>query len=453
MASLREKWLALQVRLNPDSPPASLDVYIRPPKSFGEDIVLDLEEQPGGRLKFLLIGPRGGGKSTELRKIADLLRKTHQVYPIDLDRSGVSALNVSAFDLLYLSGVALLRGLRDEVSSLLYEALIKAYTDNSQADILALGDKKAAIEGVASFLEKTGDTLAAASAAAAFTTVVGIPAGIAAATASITASRAAATGARLLAPRTPVIPESSPRGLALQGACAHIVGVVRQQNKDRPVAVVIDGLEKMNGQAGSRFREIFENTRLLANAPWSYVIAAPPCTMTQTYSVDGTLGYSTKIVWGFPPPSQEGPATELVNLLESRIFHGGLDPKQVEDGGLSTIAQQSGGLPRSAISILRRAIKYMLRAGEERLSNAHITEACNDEAESLGLGLDDHRLKVLQEVQRRAVLPSDDEAPTLFADGRIIAYPPERRRGLPVFRVHPLLRDAVEEYRQRTARE
>src|SRR5690606_27723841 len=83
---------------------------------------------------------------------------------------------------------------------------------------------------------------------------------------------------RLLSDARKRVSEASPEGRKLQAACKNIAGDVRACPGALPICVLMDGLEKMNGEANERFNEVFCRTRLLADAQWSAAIAAPPST-------------------------------------------------------------------------------------------------------------------------------------------------------------------------------
>lgn len=63
------KWRKLLQDLEPNVP-ATRELYIKPGTSPANKIVQILLAAPGSFPKFLLVGARGGGKSTELRAIA-----------------------------------------------------------------------------------------------------------------------------------------------------------------------------------------------------------------------------------------------------------------------------------------------------------------------------------------------------------------------------------------------
>jgi hypothetical protein len=242
-------------------------------------------------------------------------------------------------------------------------------------------------------------------------------------------------GLRLLSRPSGVVAESSPQGRSLQEIADQIARTVRSKDNNLPICVLIDGLEKMNGEALERFRQMFEQTRLLADMRWAALIAAPPSTLTETSSVDGR-GYYTKPVWGFGPDHLDS----LRELLARRFRDAQVDPeREVVQGGLSLIAEKSGGLPRHAIMMARAAVIRAMGENAPALTQKHIDGGVGEVARSLGRGLTADHIDILKIVMKTEKLPKGERAATLYADGRILAYPPPPSSAIPRFAVHPLL--------------
>jgi hypothetical protein len=398
-----------------------MKLYVKPGTSCAEDVAKNFLADTSAFPKYLLVGARGGGKSTELRAVKMGLAGKAICAEVDLDRSNVNASAVTAYDLLYVSALALLRHLPTEQSKPLYEQLASTYAGQSHKK--ELGSFSEALSGLAGFADTA---VKVAASVPVFTD----------ASPTLTAAGAGmgmvATGLRLL--QSPgVIAETSPKGRSLQEICVKIAHAVRTKSSELPLCVLIDGLEKINGEASERFRQVFEQTRLVADTPWAAVIAAPPCTLTQTSSIDGR-GFITKPVWGFGPDDLKN----LETVLTRRFQDCDLDPaKTIVAGGLTRIVEASGGLPRYAVMITREAVVQALEAS--MLEENHISAGISAVAASLGRGLNADHLHILSRVADTERLPGDEGAATLFADGRILAYAPRPPSSLPRFVVHPLL--------------
>ncbi len=420
--SLEQRWRTLLSYLRPEAPPPDMALYVKPRRSCAEEVVRKLLADPEAYRKFLLVGAKGGGKSTELRAISQRLRSKMTLAEVDLDRSGVLAAAVSAYDLLYISALALLKRLPENEAQGLYDELSLRYAGGDTTARQGLGKLGEALAGIADFAGMATTAASAAALAPGMVPVIG----------AVTATMS--KGLRLLSRPSEVVAETSPRGRSLQEIAEKIAQAV-QAREQRPLCVLLDGLEKMNGEAGERFRQVFEQTRLLADTWWSAVIAAPPSTLTETSSVDGR-GFSTKAVWGFGPDD----LGSLVDVLAIRFRDAGFDPeKDVVAGGLEQMAERSGGLPRHAVMMAREAVTYAMDEGSPRLEPQHIEAGIREVGETLGRGLNEEHLRLLERVAQTGKLPGDEKAATLFADGRILAHPPVPPGMRPRFAVHPLL--------------
>ena len=230
------------------------------------------------------------------------------------------------------------------------------------------------------------------------------------------------------------MPDTSTEGRSLLDVCTQITRARRASGK-KHLCVMIDGLEEMNGESDERFRQIFEQTALLSMMPWSAVISAPPCTLTETKSVEGR-GYSTYPVWGFRPEEPE----RLIHLLEQRCRAAGLDPSDpgsVEPGALAKVAEKAGTLPRHAVYIAQRAALSM--GAGQRLTIEHAEKGLQFFGERLCLPLTSEDIDLLARVNRTRELPREEAAARLFADGRILVCPPAAGVRVPTWAVHPLI--------------
>lgn len=412
-----ERWRSLLRLLQPDRPPDNMNVYVSPAKSSAESICQGFTADPTARHKCLLVGARGGGKSTELREVFRRLDGHATRVTIDLDASGISAAAVSAFDLLYISGLALLKLVTDNERNALFGSLSKAYAGN---DHNALGEVNEAVAGLVSFAQATEG----------FAAAIDVLATGGAVSTSINVVR---QGLRLFGNSKEVVAESSPRGRTLQAVCRDIARLVHDTPGAKPICLLIDGLEKMNGEANERFRQVFCDTRLLADADWSMVIAAPPSTLTATNSATA-VGYRIVPVWGFGPDDTDGLAT----VIKKRFQAADMD-REVDEAQLRQLAEASGGLPRYAIQMTRHAVEQALLANAQRIKQAHVDQGIRQVGESLALGLTIEDFEILRRVDKGHLLPGGERAARLFADGRILAHAPAGNHRRPRFMVHPVL--------------
>jgi Cdc6-like AAA superfamily ATPase len=426
---MRDLWRRLLKYLRWDRPPLLTEMnqlYVHPPRSSTDQIIRKFKANPTGFQKFLLVGARGGGKSTELRELTRRLGNEAVIASIDLDASGVNALTLSAFDLLYMSGIQML-GLLPAAKQRkqLFEKLRAAYGGKAKKSLAK--SAKEALAGLVPF----------AAATSGLGTAVGLVTGAPVIAAGLGVAHA---GVRLLGDDKLVV-ETSSEGRQLQNACREIANAARQASQDRPLCVLIDGLEKMNGEANERFQRVFCQTRLLADAEWTAIIAAPPSTLTATNSAI-SLGYVNVPVWGFAPEDAE----MVRELLGRRFQAASIDPfHHTDQDALHHLVVQSGGLPRYAVQMLQYAVESAIEKNAERLDAEHVEEGIRYVAESLGQGLTIEDLAILKTVHQRRQLPGADGAARLFADGRILARAPVPPDPLPSFVVHPVLERVVDQ--------
>lgn len=397
----------------------------------------ELQIDPGLSSKYLLYGARGGGKSTQMHELRALLAAEFEVVDIDLDRSGVAITGITAFDLMYVIGVATLRLVRDKAErDRLHDGLTAAYASDDD-ERKALGGVDQALDGIAGF----GDA-AIAGVLAVGAVAVGAATGPAAlAVAGVKAVkhvlrlRSSARDAR------EVVPATSPPGRQMQDAVEAAFASARNAT-GRYLAVLLDGLEKINGGAAQWMRDTFENTRLLTDTSVTMVVAAPPCPFTDTNSA-GDLGWHPYPIYGFAPDD----LPSLEEALQRRIRAAGLDADDLGVPALCMrLATESGGHPRHAIQLLHTCAAGALVARREQFTSDDVSAAVTKLREQLEMGLVEPSYEALDAVDRHHRLPGVDPAHRLFSDGRILVHPPTSTMAHS-FHVHPLLARAVEQYR------
>ena len=145
---------------------------------------------------------------------------------------------MSAFDILYISALALLRLVPEEAEAgRLYHELLLCYAGGDEKRCAELGELKNALSGLADF---AGRAAGVATAATALGPAVA-PMAAAAIGVGVTA-----IGLRLLVDKTGesgVVAETSPSGRALQETCVKIARRARERDQ-LPLCVLVDGLEE-----------------------------------------------------------------------------------------------------------------------------------------------------------------------------------------------------------------
>lgn len=421
-----EKLHALARLLDENQPPPA-ELYVPAAREIASDIIEEIEAgAPGEVQKHLIFGARGAGKSTQMREVARGLAKTRTVVEIDLDAGRIGTPELSAFDLVYVIGLAVLKTVPDKQQEELGKRLLEAYGGKEKDK---LGKLKETLAGI------TGFGTASTAAAAAFGLATGPVAAVAAATG------VAAAGITLLARPESVVSARSVDGRKLNDAVTAILAAAQAGRP--PLVVLVDGLEKINGHAAQWMRDTFENTVLVLELPVTIVIATPPCTFYEANAVD-SLGYVPHSVWGFAP--DEG--IRLVAILRRRIEAVGLD---ADEPGFAAAcrrcAEASGGHPRWAVRLLKRALSRAIRAERTTIADDDVADAVRELREFLA---NPPELELLAVVDETGKLPRDAVAARLFQTGRVLVHPPDAE-GVQSFHVHPLLRPALDKYRREHA--
>jgi hypothetical protein len=418
-------------RLLDEDQPAPGPLYVDAPSSVVDAVVREIATDPNTWKKHLLFGARGGGKSSQMGEIFRRLEPYVRL-DLDLDRMGIGVAGITAFDLLYIIALAglkeLVRGQNTDLDSKkLFRDLEHAYRGKDPGD--EAQTLEVALTGLAGFGSAVGTAAAVAGLAAA-------PVGMVSA-----AIGAVAAGLRLRSKPAGVVAAASQQGRSLQQAVRAILSGLRRSSD--VVVVLLDGLEKVNGHAAQWFEDTFENTRLLIDAEVTIVLASPPCPFWQTNAAS-QYGYVTHVLYGYGTENLESIADLLRRRIQAADLH---EDSEIFAKASLRFARDSGGHPRHAVGLLKRAVQYALNDERDHLLDIDLDAAVMATRRALALGLTEEAYAVLHRVANTGYPPNAALAAQLFADGRILADPPDET-GAPVFRVHPLLVPALERFRK-----
>lgn len=414
--------LRILYQLADENRPPAEHLRVRGKRSVVEDVVAEILVAPGMNTKHLLFGATGTGKSTQLRDIAKGLGRDMTVVDVDFDRSGVSVSGISAFDLIYVIGLRALTHLSREAAVPLFTKLAEAYSEGDDAGASSLGRLDEALPGVAGF----GDAVLAVAKEAG---AVLLPA-----VAVVSSVKAVMNVLRLRTKKAGLVVQTSPQGRQLQEAVEAIFDAVRKAHGGRPIAVLIDGLEKVNGEAAEWMRQTFEKTRLLTDTSVTMVAATPPCPFSETNSAVAT-GWAPQVIYGFAP--DDLPA--LSQAMRLRIQAADIDPVSTGlNAVIERLAADAGGHPRHAILMLRASVMNALKAGRNEVLPADVDAAVQKLREQLAMGLTEDHHDILRRVAKTHRLPYEQLAFSLFSDGRLLVHPPSGTAPHQ-FHVHPLL--------------
>ena len=294
------------------------------------------------RGKHVVCGPPGVGKSSELHEVARALAPAATVIDVDLDGSGLAVAELAVIDLVYVIGVRALACVAADERAALHEALASACAGGNSG---RLGGADDAIAGVAGF----GDALTAVEGAAATAEAV----------------RAVAEVRRRLIVPGGAVASASPHGRRVQAVMELLLDAVRAARGERPVVVMIDGLDALAAHAdehgGRAVRELLGGSRLVRDLPVAVI-----ATVTGP-AAHAPAGWSAHAVAAFG--EVERPA--LAVALLKRITAAGVD---ADDAVAITerLAAEADGHPQRAVALLRDAALYALASGRARLAIADV---------------------------------------------------------------------------------
>lgn len=333
-----------------------LNLFVERSDSVARKIAAALQAGYDEQGKWVICGSVGTGKSTELTKLADLLKDTHVVVGVDLWRAAARIDEVSAAEILFCIGAAAVRAAEDRFAHQV-DPKLKKHLEQAFAGLL---DQRHNI-AVADLLE--GVTLLAFDLLA--------PGGGAAAKSALQAVRAA-TG-------SPTLPVGRP---ALGGltrpvrdgdpALDALVWVVDQILLDvaqiRAPLVLVDGLDKLTRI--DSIRELFATSRTLAK-PQAPLVYTGPVTLMLAAEWSAAANYFDRarltnlVVAGPTAPSRHVEPALIIagrgaarDIIARRCASAQLEIDEVFGvDALDLLITKSGGLTRQLLQLVREAAK------------------------------------------------------------------------------------------------
>lgn len=380
--------------------------------------------------RFLVAGPVGSGKSTELfRMYAELQQDTRRVTVL-LDLVAQFDVNaLSAGQVVFLVALALLKS-ADSVPPELMRELESTYLGMVHPDDRRTLDLAGLLGGLGTFVAgAVGGGLAA------------------------DAAKAATDALKTVDLRTSLpgkgfaFDKNDPRAHQLTAVLGKVLRHVRQKTNRRHL-VLLDGLDKVRGK--DRIDELFCSGLLACTGVQGLelVCAAPP-SLRFDVGYKGRTGFTEMLRLGLFKVFQRTGGTHedglarMHEILERRIRDADLDPDVIlhtaPDGRRAghRALVQSGGLVRDLMHLIRRAAMSASQHVGASLTGADLEEAIRKRAldylDSLNLG----RERLLYETWTQKQRPEGDEVDLLLNDNLILTYD----NGSPWCRPHPLVMD------------
>lgn len=397
-------------------------------RTICEDLQLGLD--PIG--KWVITGSVGCGKSSELVKLADLLRHDYALVPLDLPNSVARVDLLQPAEILFLIGAATVKAARDlwghEVAMASQDRLIRAFNGVVADPELDLNQ---VFEGVALFL---GDLA-----------VPGV--GRVAAAATQTASRFRKRHRpSALGGKTRQLQDGEPDLQRLIEALDSILQEIREGY--RPPVILVDGLDKLLEL--STIRSLFVTTRVLCE-PACVIVYTGPITlmlapewkaagdhfrrirlsnlMVRQPAVDGVAIAAERI------NEDRGRLRELVRL---RLARRGYEFPDVfsEEAALELLIDSSGGLIRDLIHLVNRSIRSVLKRGAAQIEMVDVQDARSELRKDMEVTLNTKLRQEIAHVEELGEPSGSPDAQRLLLWGYVLPY----TNGKVWFEPHPLLR-------------
>jgi Cdc6-like AAA superfamily ATPase len=427
----REQLVQLYRDFDPAEPvsQATLDQFVERNGESAETILEDLRLGLDPLGKWVITGSIGCGKSSELLKLADLLREDYAVVPLDLPNSVARVDLLQPAEILFLVGAATVKAARDlwghEIETESQDRLIKAFSRLvPDRDI----DLHSVFEGVALFL---GDLVApgAGKVAAAATKTIGL----------VRRHRPSALGGK-----TTAVQEGHADLQLLLEALDSILQEVRHSY--RAPVVLVDGLDKLLDL--SKIRDLFVTTRTLCQ-PACVIVYTGPITLMLAPEWKTTGDHFRRVRLSnlvVRTPHLDGVSItaeriaedreHLRELVRLRLGARGLQTTDVFDGdALELTIDTSGGLVRDFVHLINRSIRSALKRDADRIADADVRAARDELRKDMDVSLNTMLRDELAHVERLGEPSGNPDAERLLLWGYVLPY----TNGRVWFEPHPLL--------------
>lgn len=399
-------------------------------------------DRPFGVPKVLFTGTIGTGKTTELLRIAGERASKEFVVYLSLERhfqevvGDPAALhNVSAWEVCFLAGVALLRAARERLGFDLPEAHVKDLEDAWRAAAKAADATRAEPQLDVAKLGKSMVLMASAGAAA-----IAGPAGVAAAT-GLHVLEAVADAGRWSLPfgiKKRALPDQDTQVQTLLACVNVLIGLIQQRGTR--VLLIIDGLDRI--QDFEKARELFIESSMIGSLSCRLVLCGP-YVLRYNGAINAVRGFSDvpplveEPVLDKADPTKPGPGVAFLRDVFARRVADVRGPPLVGDRELGKLAYYSGGRAREFVTLIRAAVTRAWDADAERVDEAIVDDAIDERRRRRETGLHVGHEKIMAAIAADPEhrLPADPLAHDLVAYGAVLPYPD----GSEWYYPHPLL--------------
>ncbi|MCB9760705.1 MAG: hypothetical protein H6739_12760 [Alphaproteobacteria bacterium] len=408
----RELWQTLYERFDPEAPAADPARRAERPFSPAPELLKALE-RPFGDKRFLLIGTRGTGKTTELLRVAEAREAQDLVVMLDVHThfqrtvADLFALQrVQPWEILFLVGLAI------------YGTAARAGHRWSGAQTRALAESWRRLSKAADAIEI--ERLAAV----------------------------VATGPDDAAARwdLPLGLPQQPRAMDQDDSVQSLLGAVNALLHDlrgttgRGVLLVVDGLDRLTRP--ETVAGLFLESALLGRLDAPTLVTGPVTLWRQGW-LSRVRHFSPRRIPNAPVMDQEHPNEPgagvdfLLEVFARRVVDLPGGPECIAEGELRRLAWHSGGLLRDYARLIREIAEDAWDRELERADRQAVERAIDTLRRRVEGGLNRRHIALLQEVadDPRHKLPDDDKVSELLDNHWLLPY----SNGSDWYMPHPLL--------------
>jgi hypothetical protein len=334
-----------------------MELFVERTDSVARKIAKALEAGFDQQGKWVICGSVGAGKSTELTKLADLLRGSHVVVGVDLWRAAARIDEVSAAEILFCIGAAAIRTAADrfghQVDATLCKNLEQVFDRLlDQRHNIAVADLVEGVTLLAFDLLAPGAGTAAKSAIKAVRATTGAP--------------MLPVGRPTLGGLTRPVKEGDP---ALDALVWVVDQILLDIGQIRDPLVLVDGLDKLTKI--DSIRDLFATSRTLAK-PQAPLVYTGPVTLMLAAEWSAAANHFdrarlTNLIVAEPPsPSRHVEPARIVNgrsaaraIVALRCQSADLEVDETfTREALDHLITKSGGLTRQLLQLVREAAKF-----------------------------------------------------------------------------------------------
>ncbi|MCB9763533.1 MAG: hypothetical protein H6739_27445 [Alphaproteobacteria bacterium] len=415
-------------------------LYVDRPDSPADDIAYRLLSESPSNLSFVgavdyskvvLCGARGSGKTTELTRIARILRE--DFVPLQLDLAPVLPEGSGSLPIVVLFGLALARAL--EAWSSPHDGVEAEQARRSQSSFGQVLERLMTVSGavakVSEWVEAIGSALQlipapeaqVASGAVGAAGATGRAASVAATQILQDVQQLRAIGAGPLGALRDI--ESNDDVLALVAAVNELIAQLTEASGRKPV-LLADGLDRKSKEA---ILEALADWGVLKGLAAPIVLTGPPSLMFAPEFNGLRHHLTTDVLYNLPVlrRGDEAPCPTgidaLLSILRRRQESAGFTDRFIGEGVAERAALLSSGLVREFLDLLHAAGLRAWKAGDRSIGDDHLEQATRDRRLELQLALTEEHVRTLLMILDTGDIPYGPVAQELLYQNYVAAYP------------------------------